>query len=234
MDKKIIFGALFILILVTSCAPDPRKDAEAYATRVEADSQAATAAQAREQEADLHALEMQKKELAQEIRVATAPELKRGLKMMLTVSFYFATAAVCYSLFMTARTVNTTVQGVGRALVIRAELQANLIGLDYRTRQYPLLRQAHGTRFALSNPNDNSVTMLDVSNPADRQKIAALGAVQLAGAIAYEARKSSDPGALAMIKPTVIDAADGQIVTGAELMTNMAEAGKVLEGGFDG
>lgn len=227
--KYLIF--LAVLLFLPACSPDPRKEADAYATRAKADSASAAAEQQRQHAEELHAIEMEKEQIDLETKQATVENLRKGLNMLIRISSYFVTAALCLLLIMTTRTLNNTVQGVGEAIVVTAMLRANLIPLDYKTRQYPLLRQVHGTRWALSNPNDNSVMMLDIAQKADRQKIAAMGAVQLAGAIAVEARKSSDPASVAMIEPIVIEAQDGELLTGANLMAQISKTSQILAGG---
>jgi hypothetical protein len=102
-----------------------------------------------------------------------------------------------------------------------AEVKANLVYLDPATRQFPLIIQhIHGHRYALHNPNAGSVVMLDARNHVDRQLIAESGAVQIAGVIAQEASKSTDPAGVAIIRPPVIEYQDEQVVIGNNRRTN--------------
>jgi hypothetical protein len=54
-------------------------------------------------------------------------------------------------------------------------------------------------RFSLGNPNTSGVMLLDSRSPGDRQMIAAAGAVQLAGTVAREARRSREPEGVSII-----------------------------------
>jgi hypothetical protein len=82
------------------------------------------------------------------------------------------------------------------------------IRLDPVTRQYPLLmNKVSDGKFSLTNPNTGSVTMLYERNPADKQMIQAMSAVQYIGAMGHEARLSHKPEALTSVEtlPQIID-----------------------------
>jgi hypothetical protein len=72
------------------------------------------------------------------------------------------------------------------------ELRAQLIELPRNTMMYPLVWDGKTKRFA--NPNDGSVTVMDVSRRADRDKVFAMGNAALAGILAYNARGQDKPG----------------------------------------
>ena len=220
--KRILF-VMVLLVLVSGCAPDPRKDAKAYQIRSQAEQEALSAEAARQNQEQLNAIELQQRQLEQQTREATAAEWNNGLNMVLHYGFLVATAAVCFVMFMSARSIatsfGTVTDGFSKALVRRAEVRANLIQLDPVTRQYPAFIQYLGCgRFSVLNLNTNSVLMLDTRNEPDRQMIAAMGAVQYAGALAHEARQASDPTGVALIQAPVIDAKNEVLSIGKDMV----------------
>jgi hypothetical protein len=220
--KRILF-LMVSMMLVSGCAPDPRKEAQAFQIRSQAEQQALSAEVARAHQQELNAVQIQQTQLEQETREATAGEWQHGWNMVLRYGFLVATAAVCFVMFRSAQSVAssfaTVTEGTARALVRRAEVRANLIQLDPATRQYPaFIQYLGGGRFSVLNLNTNSVLMLDSRNEPDRQMIAAMGAVQYAGALAQEARQSNDPTGVAMIQAPIVDAKDEVLSIGRDMV----------------
>lgn len=220
---KRILLIMALVWLVSGCAPDPRKQAEADKIRMEAEQNALNAKQMREQRRALDAVQLQNAQLEASQKEATAKAWRDGWNMTLRFAFYVFTAGVCYVLFMASRSiatsVATTTEGLSAAIVRAAEVKANLIYLDEKTRQYPVFLQHLGKgRFSLVNPNANAVLLLDTRNEPDRQMIAAMGATQYAGALAREARQSEDPTGVSMINAPVIDAKSELLSIGRDLV----------------
>jgi hypothetical protein len=214
--KRFILPALVITFLLASCgAPDPRKEAAAYAARVAADQQAADSEQARQQSADLHAAEMQRIQTEQEKSDALAAQWEKTVNGIYLWGGRFLVVAICVCLLALAAGISYTSIGTSQAIVRAANVRANLVQLNPATRQFPLLIQhVHGNRYALINPNTDSVRMLDLDNAPDRQMIAAAGVTQLAGVLASEAARSSDPAGMAMISPQIINATENGLEVG--------------------
>jgi hypothetical protein len=83
--------------------------------------------------------------------------------------------------------------------------------MDVKTRTFPALYYEGKGIFTVANLSTGEVMKLDTAKAADRQMIATLGAVQLAGMVAYEARQhKGDPTGVAMVgtNPVVIGASD--------------------------
>ena len=213
---------LLLLMFITACSPDPRKEAEAYATRIQADQDALNQQQTREHTEEVYDLQMQQAQLEQGHRAAIAQEWRNGLNTMLHIGFWFATAALCFTIFMTARSVNTAVsiasEGLATAMVRRAEVRANLIPLNPKTRLFDGYLQYLGQgRYAALNLNTNSVLLLDTRSEPDRQMIQTMGAVQYAGALAQEARQSTDPASVSIIQPPIVDVKSELITLGKDI-----------------
>jgi len=215
---KKVLPIILLLILVSACAPDPRKEAEAYATRIEADQNALNSEQNRQHAEQLHQFDLQRRAMDQENQKAIQPQWQLALNRAIWGGSITLIIVVCFSVVSVTRTINQTVEGVGAAFVRRADVGANLIQLDRVTRQFPLfIQHVHGDKYALHNPNAGSVVMLDVSNPADRQMIATSGATQIAGVIAQEARQSTDPSGVSIIQPPIVNVKDELLTVGKDI-----------------
>ena len=215
---KKVLPIILLLILVSACAPDPRKEAEAYATRIEADQNALNSEQNRQHAEQLHQFELQRRAMDQENQKAIQSQWQLALNRAIWGGSITLIIVVCFSVVSVTRTINQTVEGVGAAFVRRADVGANLIPLDRVTRQFPLfIQHVHGDKYALHNPNAGSVVMLDVSNPADRQMIATSGATQIAGVIAQEARQSTDPAGVSIIQPPIVNVKDELLTVGKDI-----------------
>ena len=221
---KLFFPIILLLIFVNACAPDPRKEAEAYKTRIEADQNALNSQQNRQQKADLHAVQVEALKVEQGHKEATAAQWREGLNKMIHYGFIFATISLCVSLLALTFSFSYSSVGMAKATVRAMDVRANQIMLDRVTRQFPLfIQHVHGDKYALHNPNAGSVVMLDVSNPADRQLIATSGATQIAGVIAQEASRSADPAGVAIIQPPIVDVEDGSITIGRDIVRRSNE-----------
>jgi hypothetical protein len=204
--KPLLPIILLFLLFVTACAPDPRKEAESYRIKSEADQNAITQEQNRRHAEELHNLQMQQLSMDQENREAWQGQWQIAGSRAIWLGSLTIILAICFSIIVITRVTTKTIQGVGAALVRRADVSANLIKLDRVTRQFPLLVQhVHGSKFAIHNANTGSVTMLDTANAADRQLITTAGLTQLAGVIAQEAAKSQDPAGVSVIRPPVVN-----------------------------
>jgi hypothetical protein len=222
---KRILLIMALVWLVSGCAVDPRKEAEADKIRTLTQQEAYNQEQARAQREALAAVELQNAQLKASQKQAIAQAWRDGWNMTLRFAFYVFTAGVCYVLFMWFRSIAKSfakiTEGISKAIVRAAEVKANLIYLDEKTRQYPVFLQHLGKgRFSLVNPNANAVLMLDTRNEPDRQMIAAMGATQYAGALAREARQSNDPTGVSMVNAPVIDAKSELLSIGRDLVSH--------------
>jgi hypothetical protein len=200
---------IFLLLVITACAPDPRKEAQAYQTRIEADQYALDEQQNRQHAEEMQKIQVQQAILEEQHREATAAEWRAGLNLMIHYGFKFATFGLCMMIVAFGVSFSWTSIGVARATARLAIVRANLIQLNPTTRQFPLIIQhIHGSRYMLHNPNTGSVVKLDTTNPADRQLIATSGATQIAGVMAQEARQSTDPAGVAIVQPPVVDVSE--------------------------
>jgi hypothetical protein len=193
--KRYILITLLALML-SACAVDPRRDADAYATRQQADAQALAMKQNLTQQAETHALWM-----------ARVNEVSKGISTLMTVTMialmFFAIVAIASS----GIGISFLTIGAGIATAQRNLSQPIQIRLDPVTRQFPLLiTKIKDGAYSLSNPNTDSITMLYERNPADMMMIQAMSATQHDGALAYQARMSHKPGEIAAIEsPQIIE-----------------------------
>jgi hypothetical protein len=207
--KKMRWLIIYIVLLtaLTACAPDPRKEAQAFAIQEAAEQDALNQEQNREHAEEIHDLQIEQMQVEQGHREATAQEWRYGLNQMIRIGFWFATASICYSLFMTARAFSRASTGLANAAVQAAEVRSRLVYLDPETRQFPVILQRIGENIiAACNPNTNSVLLMDVRSEPNAMMIRGSSAVQYAGALASEARKSNDPGGVSIIQTPIIGA----------------------------
>jgi ABC-type multidrug transport system fused ATPase/permease subunit len=193
--KRYILITLLALML-SACAVDPRRDADAYATRQQADAQAQAMDQSLKQQAETHALWM-----------ARVNVVSKGISTLMTVTMialmFFAIVAIASS----GIGVSFLTISAGIATAQRNLSQPIQIRLDPVTRQFPLLiTKIKDGAYSLSNPNTDSITMLYERNPADMMMIQAMSATQHDGALAYQARMSHKPGEISAIEsPQIIE-----------------------------
>ena len=197
-DKKLMALILLLVIGLAACAPDPRNQADANRTEALTAQDVADRTQARavaESQATLDLAQAQ----------ATSQARTQALTTLIYWAGIIGTIAACASLLAAGAGISWAAVGTGRSVARLAEIRANLISLSAETRQYPLIMQYLGKgRYTLANPNTGSVAELDTRRAEDRQLISVSGAVQLAGVIAHEARRSADPAGVAIIRPVVI------------------------------
>lgn len=194
---------IFATFSLTSCAPDPRREAEAYATRKQADVSAAAQAQAMEQSKAMNEESMRLVAEKNSLEVERLKEVNRFIATVMQTGM----VAGMFTLFIAVISLGIGLSfvfiagGVGTAKRQLMKPYHEQIRLDPVTRQFPLLiTKVEEGKYALSNPNTNSVTMLYDRNPADRMMIQAMSATQHDGALAYQARLSHRPGEIATIQ----------------------------------
>lgn len=194
--KRAIIIALFLLALA-SCTPDPRREADAYATRQQADSLSASQEQARQQDADLH-----------EIKVKQLVDAGQWFSTLMMTSLVASMFTIFIALTSLGIGLAFVFIGGGIAIAKRNMTMPNRIRLDPVTRQYPILPIYLGDgRYAIGNINDGEVMMLDTSKPADALKVKAAFAINHDGSLAYQARLSHKPGDVAQIQaPQILEA----------------------------
>jgi hypothetical protein len=186
-----VAGMILAGVILTSCAPDPRNQADAYRVAVLADQAAADQVQARA------ARTLQDNQAAAEAEQTAAARVAAW-------RWFSYCLGVAGSVFVIGLAIGSSwaAVGAGRAMAAAAERRAMIIPfqLDEATRQFPALITYLGAgRFSLANPNTQNILMLDTREPGDRQAIRAAGAVMLAGAVAREARRSRQPEGVAVI-----------------------------------
>ena len=190
---------MFLVMTLAACAPDPRDVADAYATTIQADQSAADAELARIEKQRQADYEAQRKE-------AAAAEVDAGIKTFVGYATFAAVLvliAFAVSLSIMLRDIG---RGAGLAAVTAMDLKARLIPLDPVTRQYPLLLQSIGKgQFSLTNPNTDSVLILDTRKDADRLMILSMARTQATGSLAREARLSLQPGEVSRIDLSALE-----------------------------
>lgn len=211
---------LIALLLLTACGVDPRKEAEAFRIKQETFVNNADAEVQRAHEQQMNDLRIRQLAEEQARRDEAHAQRVASAKAMWTTVKIFGSISLAVAMLATAFFYTRTTYGLSLVAIEAAQVRANLIPLDRVTRQFPLLRQVHGSRYVLHNPNTGAVVMLDTSRDEDRQMIAAMGMTQLAGAIAHEARQSSDPAGLAMMNPAMTNAMTDRLIVGNQIIEN--------------
>jgi hypothetical protein len=219
---------VFLLLLVTSCAPDPRNQADADAVTRASQQAARDAEQNRAQSQTIF-------ERGQALWESVKAPLIWAANFLIKWGGITVAVTLCYVMISTGRAISTAAEGVGEAVKIyaitRAELAANTIHMDENTRTFPMFRQAlpepistgsfdlskpymvglGNRRYVLVNPAIDSIQPLDLAHEADRQLIANMGLVQMVGAWAREARRAGDgeiSAGVAAIQPVIVSAND--------------------------
>jgi len=218
--KRLIL-LLFLFVMMTACAPDPRKEAEAYTTKIQADQAALDAQQNRTHIEGLYQFQIQQLAMDEQDRKAWQVQWQLAMNRAIWLGSLTIIICACFAIISVTRTTNKTIAGIGTALIRRADVAANLIKLDKITRQFPLfIQHVHGDKYVLHNPNVGSVVMLDTNKEPDRQLIATAGATQIAGVIAQEARQSTDPAGVAIIQPPIVNVKDEILTVGKDIWRN--------------
>ena len=202
--RKMMILAILLWAITASCAPDPRNQADADATRIRAAQDAADREQLRRQ-MDVQ-FERQEAE-----RQAASEQWVRSWTTFVKTTMTVLTWTLSMSLIALAIAISYGLVGTSRAIVQGAGVRASLIRLDPETRQFPLMLRRFGDgKYMLTDINTGQTLQLDIRNPADRQMIAAANAIRLAGAVAHEARLSEHPSEVAMVgtHPVVVGAFD--------------------------
>ena len=197
-------SVIFLLaLLVCSCAVDPRSQAEADATTLQAQQDAANQEQLRKQEQERFVLEQKQHELE-------SAQWVESWNTFVKWSMGFATVAVCVVLLSLGAGFSWASIGTGQAIANRNWVQSNIIPLDKTTRQFPAYLQSLGNGlFTLTDLNTGVVLNLDVRNSGDREMIRAAGQARIAGTVAEAARKhKGNPAGVARYS---IRAAEGAI-----------------------
>lgn len=214
--NKLLFLSL-IFVMLTACAPDPRREAEAYAIQSEAEQKALDAERARNTQVELDRLTVENTVIETGHKEATKAEWRRGLNNAIKYGFIFFTVGLCVSLLVLSYSISRASIGISNAVTQGSMVRANLIRLDPVTRQYPLLVNYVGKgRYSLTDPNTATVMMLDTRQDGDRQMIAGAMNTRQVGALAMMAKEMQDASAMPMIEPTeILSSADiKQIIQG--------------------
>lgn len=193
-----------LAVCLATCAPDPRNQADADATRLLAEQDAADQQQQRQQNAQDFGLKLAERE-------QVSAQWVRSLQDFIRWSMVFATAAICLALLGGGFGLGFYFVGRSRVAVNAAALRASLIGLDAATGQYPLIKyEGHGM-ISLTDPNTGMTLKLDTRNDADRQMIATSGAVRLSGIVSHNAAMhKTDPAGVALVGTNPITIFDGE------------------------
>jgi hypothetical protein len=235
MKKYILIFSLALLL--SSCDftwgnTSPEKEANAYATRTQADISEAAAIQNRRQDEHLFALDY-----------AVANEAKaeqiRAQKVSIYANEYAKTAAKVIGVFSLAGLAISLVIATGGAswaFVKKAQTWSSLIHANPRTRLFPIQQytiEATGGKMVFAiHHGTGAVYRLDVSKAGDRQMITGLLALQQTGIQAAEAVRGRNLkagaggfGGAASIQPELITAKTmtGELVDDVE---NLLEEGR--------
>jgi hypothetical protein len=198
-----------MLILLTSCAPDPRKEAQAKAIVIQAEQSAADAEQLRAINARKEADEAKQAAWWRNVWDSGLETAKSAMNVFVNVISFALMVSVCIVLLGGGWTAKETMIGLGHAAVMRAELNAQLIHMDENTRTFPALftiSNVDGLRVLTVTATGQKLLMDSTANPADPRLIAALAQVSTAGVLANAASNpKADAAGIAMINPTVID-----------------------------
>jgi hypothetical protein len=167
MKKLLII--VFLVLVLSACAPSPQDGAEATAIVLEASAKATQTAQQTAQKQVEWQLTQKEREAIQEQVI-----------LAWRIAVFCLLIAGSYALYGLAKGLHQAFVGAGKAAEFAAMTRAGLIYLDKDTFQFPLY---HNNAGMLTNANDNSV--MDTTKPqiADRQKLLLSGDVQRDGVI---------------------------------------------------
>lgn len=218
MKRLVIVAGLFFVFVLTACgAVDPRKEADAYQTRSQADQQAANNEQQRQFNADQHSYDMQFNQIILTIKQQTMNAWIFAKRLMIWSLGIWGSLAIAATLASLAIGFGIASVGKGRAVAQAEAFKAQQMLPDPVTGLFPLLRHVHGSKFAMHNPNTGSVLMLDENNPADARLIHALQITQATYLEAKYVANSKDPAGAAMINPPVLSSHTKEITIGSEI-----------------
>lgn len=208
-----IVAIAILLMLLTACGADPRREAKAYETRMLAEQTAADREQARQVEAQREAERAAEAAYRRQVWDASLETAQTMGRFFVAVNAFVLTLAVAFVVGSGALTVRRTVSGLGDAVVLRALTQAALIHMDKGTRTFPsLLTDINGTKF-LTSQSTGQTWRLDEKALANPQALAMLAQVASTGAAMQEMKGAHDAGGMAIFQPEVIEASvDGMTV----------------------
>lgn len=205
MNKRVFIFSVMLFIL-SACGADPRNEADAYQTRIEADQAALSAAQVRAQEQAMNEIANQDAQREQAIKDAGLAKAQEAYGWIVYWGGIALTLTIVSAVISVGVGASYAIVGSGRAAAQAAMVRANLVYLDKSTGQFPQLIQYVGNgKYSLTDMNDHSTLMLDTRNEPDRVAIRGAIAVRHALVMANAASKSADPTGVAMVQPMIID-----------------------------
>ncbi len=220
MNGRLVAIAILLMVL-TACGADPRREAAAYETRVIADQTAANMEQARAIEAQQEAERAAAAAYRQQVWDASIETAKSMGKFFIAINAFVLTLAVAFVVGSGAFTVRQTVAGVGDALVLKAMTQAALIHMDKSTRTFPsLITEMNGTKF-LTNQSTGQTWRLDKETLANPHMIAMLAQVAATGAALQEMKGAKDAGGMAIFQPEIIEASTERMTVGKNIRSTL-------------
>ena len=197
-------GLVVVIILVmlgmSGCAPDPRNQADADATRLQAEQNSLDQAQARAQNQATYTLQQSEKEQISAQWVTSTNEFIAWWMRAALVAAIVVTISL-------AASVSISTVGTGLAAAQAAQFRATWIPLDEKTGHYPAISYAGRGRFLITDINTGLTIEANTTNQADRQMVAAAMGVRLAGVVTRNvSRMETDPAgtALAGVNPVQV------------------------------
>lgn len=215
--KRFLIFTIFIVFLA-GCAPDPRRAAEADkiyaeadAIRVQTERSAISAAEGQRLQAELNNIQLADEKRKQQVKDAALANMKLWSGRIAWVSGIALSLAVVLVICSVAQAARITITGLGEATARAAMVKANLVYLDQKTGQYPvLLEYVSKGVYSMTDINTGITLMLDTRNEPDRLMIQTAGAVRHVGVLASHAERSNDPTGVAMIQPLIIENVEAQ------------------------
>lgn len=200
------FPILFVIIIalmITGCAQDPwkadqlRAQAEADATRIQAEQKAKDQQQARAHQEELNTIEELQTRMAYEQRVAiwtaAKEDIMHGMSFAIRWTLFMAAIVTIGAIALIGRhAVGETqrlITGITNAAITYVDIRSRLIPLDKDTGQFPGFAQltpGGNTQtdrhiYALADLNGRVVMTLDDRDPGDAQMIAGMIAIREIG-----------------------------------------------------
>ena len=200
MRPVFLFAFLFFAVLIVGCKPDPRKEAQAYAIKSDADLKAQVTQQELDKQAALDAQKLRRVEV-----VTAREEALAKTKTALWRIFWFlviptlAGCSVYYLAHLTQAAAYAT-HGLAEATVMAAQLQAKLVHLD-KSGTFPLIPIFKNDEIiALIEPNRRVLMPTDQRDEGSPQMIDGATAIQHTYVLAQHAVKhEEDPTGVSII-----------------------------------
>lgn len=203
MTRRLAAVLLLATLILTGCdyATDP--------VRLGKQSVSEAQAFAIESQAQQDALDAEQERYTQEqqdaIRLREADIRQAKLTNAMTLLLYGLVAAGIILALGAGIGLAVLAVGSSTAGAISKAVNALTIPLDPKTHQYPLLYQYAGKgRIQIVNPNTGQAWLTGRGSAPTALQIQATNMVQVAGEIGEKAKKSSDPAAMALIRPPMI------------------------------